>query len=140
MKLARKHAPVLAALFIVLITTGILILSLRPSDDTKFARIRFESLSHDFGKLKEGSKVDHVFRFVNEGHDSLRIHRVYGTCSCTASLIANRAVGAGEYGEIHVTLDVTKRLGFQEQTVTVLSNDLNNPMVQLTVYADVTEP
>lgn len=105
----------------------------------KYPTIRFEKHSFDFGKVVEGEKPEYQFRFTNEGRDSLRINRVYGTCACTASLITGRVVGPDGEGRIHVILDTSKRTGFQEQSVTVLSNDINNPMIQLTVYADVQE-
>lgn len=105
----------------------------------KYPTIKFEKHSHDFGKVVEGEKPEYQFRFTNEGRDSLRINRVYGTCACTASLITDRVVGPDGEGRIHIILDTSKRTGFQEQSVTVLSNDINNPMIQLTVYADVQE-
>jgi len=38
--------------------------------------IKFAEGSHDFGKVKEGEKVEHTFEFSNSGTEELRIEKV----------------------------------------------------------------
>jgi hypothetical protein len=42
------------------------------------AKIVFKEEMHDFGDIKEGIQVEHVFEFSNSGDDTLRITRVQG--------------------------------------------------------------
>ena len=41
------------------------------------ARMKFDHVRHDFGNIKQGEVVDHVFRFKNTGSDTLKVNRVY---------------------------------------------------------------
>jgi hypothetical protein len=41
--------------------------------------IRFAEDSYDFGKVREGEKVEHTFEFNNAGTEELRIERVSTT-------------------------------------------------------------
>jgi hypothetical protein len=43
------------------------------------ALLVFEENSYDFGEIKSGEVVSHVFKFQNCGSDTLRIKRVRGT-------------------------------------------------------------
>lgn len=40
------------------------------------AKIVFKEDNYDFGDIREGIKVEHIFKFTNEGEDTLRIKRV----------------------------------------------------------------
>lgn len=39
--------------------------------------IRFENESHDFGKVSEGDRLEHMFEFTNTGTDELLIEKIY---------------------------------------------------------------
>ena len=41
---------------------------------------------HDFGDIKQGEKVTHVFVLTNSGGDLLTISNVNASCGCTAAL------------------------------------------------------
>ncbi len=104
---------------------------------SKYASIRFEAEVHDLGTLRAGEERETTFRFENAGLDSLRIRRVVGSCACTASLFTPTAYGPGERGEIRVIYDSRGKHGPQVESVTVLSNDPEQPMVQLKIHAEV---
>jgi len=65
----------------------------------------FEEKRHDFGFLTQGKKVEHIFRFKNNGDVHLIIHDTKTSCGCTAAVLSEKAIAPGSVGEILVRFD-----------------------------------
>lgn len=98
--------------------------------------IEFEETHYSFGKVRNGDKVEHVYRFKNVGDKPLLISKVEAGCGCTAPSFTNAPVAPGETGEITIAFNSTNRGGFQEKSVTVFSN-AEEPAIRLLFDADV---
>ena len=92
------------------------------SESTKNPVIKFESMEHDFGTIKQGDKVEHIYKFTNEGEGELIISQVKPSCGCTAPEWTKTPVAPGESGEIKVVFDSNGKSGKQRKTVNVHSN------------------
>lgn len=92
---------------------------------------------HDFGKVNEGDKVNYTFKFVNKGSSNLVIKDVKTSCGCTAALLSQDNIAPGQEGTLKVELDTKNRSGKMSRTVTINSNDPNDPAKILTIYADI---
>lgn len=94
-----------------------------PQDTANAPRFRWDDMSVDFGRVSQGSKVDHVYHFKNIGQSDLLITDVHGSCGCTVARDwPKHPVKPGEEGSISVTFDTDKRSGHQEKLVTVVAN------------------
>ncbi|RZJ60681.1 MAG: DUF1573 domain-containing protein [Flavobacterium sp.] len=82
----------------------------------------FESLDHDFGTIKAGDKVEHIYKFKNEGTGDLVVSEVKPSCGCTVPDYTKTPVKPGETGEIKVTFDSSGKSGAQQKTVAVTLN------------------
>lgn len=51
---------------------------LTPEELQKAPKIKFDNTTYDFGTVKEGTKVEHDFKFTNEGENDLFIRKVKG--------------------------------------------------------------
>jgi hypothetical protein len=91
----------------------------------------------DFGKVMEGTKVEHEFTVSNKGTSDLLIQRVVAGCGCTAAAALNTAIAAAAESKITVSLDTVGMSGLQNKTVRVYSNDTDNPIMTLTLNGDV---
>ena len=107
-----------------------------PSDTTGTAVITFPSMEHNFGTVKEGEKVGHIFQFTNTGDADLVLTSVIATCGCTVSKYNKKPVSPGESGTIEVIFDTSGRNGVQTKTVVVQSN-AENKLVILRIIAEV---
>ncbi|RYZ44473.1 MAG: DUF1573 domain-containing protein, partial [Sphingobacteriales bacterium] len=56
----------------------------------------------DFGKVKEGEKVRHAFKFKNTGQNPLIISDAIASCGCTVPSFSKEPVLPGNDGEIMV--------------------------------------
>ncbi len=101
--------------------------------------INFSDTNFDFGKLQQGDKVNHEFTFVNDGKSDLMIRKVHASCGCTAAMISSQVIHPGESGTIKVTFNSAGKLGTQNKTVTVITNDPQHSREILWIRGEVTQ-
>ncbi|MCB1051274.1 MAG: DUF1573 domain-containing protein [Acidobacteria bacterium] len=107
------------------------------AQDASGAKIEFENVLHEFGKIEKGSKVETVFKFKNSGSATLEISDVSTSCGCTSAKPEKTSYAPGEAGEIPVSFNSSKFTGPIEKKITVVTNDAANPRFVLTIKADV---
>ncbi|MCS7188167.1 MAG: DUF1573 domain-containing protein [Bacteroidia bacterium] len=86
------------------------------------AKIRFDKMEHNFGKIREGEKVSYRFKVTNPGTVPLRITDVKPSCGCTAPAWTKEPIPPGGEGFVEVIFDSQGRSGEQIKTVTVFAN------------------
>ncbi|MGR3179166.1 MAG: DUF1573 domain-containing protein [Candidatus Anammoxibacter sp.] len=94
---------------------------------------------YNFGKVYRGIKVEHVFRFKNEGQGELKIEKARTSCGCTAAIISSKNIPHNEYGEVKVTFNTQSYTGKVTKKVTLYSNDPDTPKYKLTITGTVIE-
>jgi hypothetical protein len=98
--------------------------------------MEFEESEWDFGKITDGDKVRHVFKFTNTGDEPLTIKNAKGSCGCTVPEWPKEPIAPGEQGEINVEFNSKKKPGKQTKRVTITANT-EPPQTYLTIKADV---
>jgi hypothetical protein len=99
--------------------------------------ISWEKLSHEFGDITQGEKIEHTFKFTNTGTAALVITNVEVTCGCTVPKGWPRdPIMPGEKGEITVAFNSTGKIGRQNKVVTVTSNSIGKTN-QVMIVANV---
>lgn len=88
----------------------------------KTTSVKFDEMSHDWGKIKEGEKMTHVFKFKNTGNQDLIISDARGSCGCTVPEWPKEPIKPGKGGEIKVVFDSEGKGGPQSKTVTITAN------------------
>jgi hypothetical protein len=88
--------------------------------------IKFEQDTYDWGKVMDGEKVTHVFKFKNTGNEPLIISNAKGSCGCTVPEWPKDAIAPGKSGEIKVVFDSKGKggVGGKEDTkkITITAN------------------
>lgn len=100
-------------------------------------KIIFEKNQHDFGKIYEGKIVEYTFKFKNAGKGVLNIKDVKTTCGCTAAVVTGKKLKPGEEGSIKIEFDSSNRFGRTSRNIIVSSNDPDEAIKTLTIYADI---
>ena len=101
--------------------------------------ISFDNPNFDFGKIFKGEKVEHIYKFENQGKDVLKIEKVNTSCGCTAAILSNKIIQPGETGEIKATFNSGSYSGRVRKNITVFSNDSNSPQYRLTFAGEIIE-
>ena len=102
--------------------------------------IKFTEQSWDFGNIKQGKSLVHVFKFTNTGTDTLKIGRVISSCGCTAALVSKDSLKPGEIGELKVTFNTMGYEGDITKYIYIETNDPANPKKQVAVSVSIDVP
>ncbi|EMR02234.1 DUF1573 domain-containing protein [Cesiribacter andamanensis] len=100
------------------------------------AAITYEKTEYDFGTVKEGTVVEHVYKFKNSGDVPLVIQSAVASCGCTVPDYSKKPIPPGQSGEIKVRFDSATRPGIQNKTVTVTANT-EPAITRLTIKGNV---
>ena len=104
----------------------------------KQAEIKFDKLTHNFGKFSAKSPVvSTVFTFTNVGEQPLVINQAVASCGCTVPEYTKEPVKPGETGEIKVTYNGTGKFpGHFKKSITVRTNGVVE-MTRLYIEGDM---
>ena len=104
------------------------------------AEIKFDKLTHNFGKFPESSpKVTCVFTFTNVGDQPLVINQAVASCGCTVPEYTKAPIKPGESGQIKVTYTGAGKFpGHFKKSSTVRTNG-KVEMTRLYVEGDMEE-
>ena len=89
---------------------------------TAGAQIKFSEEKYDFGSIKQGDVVDHVFKFKNTGTQPLVISNVQASCGCTIPDWTKEPVAPGKMGMISAKFNSAGKQGMQTKVLTIESN------------------
>lgn len=90
----------------------------------------------DFGKLKKGDHVEHIYEVTNTGTNPLIISQVKPGCGCTVPDYTKDPILPGQKGKITLKFDSTNFDGLVNKQAEVYANVEKAPIV-LTFSADV---
>jgi len=82
----------------------------------------FERDIFDFGKIEQGAKVNHEFKFKNTGKTPLIISNATATCGCTVPEFPKEPILPGKEGVIKVIFNSAGKEGMQDKVITISSN------------------
>lgn len=94
----------------------------------------------DFADVKEGVILEHVFKLRNDSTQVLNITNVSTSCGCTVSEIAKKTLAPDEETEIKVKFNTKGYKGKAKQFVFVMTESLDNPIIQFMIKANVQKP
>lgn len=91
----------------------------------------------DAGKVKEGDIAAHDFTILNSLDQDLNIKDITTSCGCTVSNIAKKNLKPGESTIVTVKFDTKGYKGDSKQFIYVNTDNAQDPIIRLTVLADV---
>ena len=96
---------------------------------------KWESASHDFGKISQGVPVSVTFKFTNTGKAPLVISQAKGSCECTKAEFSTGPIPPGKTGWVKAIYDASKP-GTFNRNVTITANTDGGP-VHLQIKGEV---
>jgi hypothetical protein len=108
-----------------------------------FCQVFFSSLSFGGGltwsastlELKPesvASSLEGVYTFENKSDETVTIQSIQTGCDCTEAVTDKKNYKSGDKGILLVTFDIGEREGSQKKKITVLTNDPEHPVHELT--------
>ncbi len=111
--------------------------SLSPEELAKAPVLKVDDPEFRFGKIEQGQKVEHVYVLTNEGKSDLHIRKVKASCGCTAVQPQKKVIAPGEKVEIKTVFNSAGKVGNQNKTVTIITNDPKKSKMILWVKGEV---
>ena len=108
---------------------------LTPEEIRNAPVVSFDELNHDFGNIKSGEKVTHIFTIKNDGINNLIIRDINNYCTCTVVTPSTTIIKQNSSAKLKVVFDSSGRQGRQNKSISVITNDPSNPTVILRVSA-----
>jgi hypothetical protein len=99
-------------------------------------QLRVTDPVRDLGRVQRGERAEIVFTLENLGDATLKIKSAQPACGCTVASF-DKEIAAGASGTLRATLDTSTLEGPVAKSVTVISNDPQQPRTVLTIKADV---
>ncbi|MEE9214297.1 MAG: DUF1573 domain-containing protein [Thermodesulfobacteriota bacterium] len=101
--------------------------------------IFFEEPIYNFGKVYKNEDVEHVFVFQNHGTKELKIEKIKASCGCIVAETSTRNVPPGMTGIIVTILRSGLNTGHITESISVYSNDPDNPVYALKLSGEIIE-
>lgn len=110
------------------------------ADGERKAEIKFQQLTHNFGKFSESNPVvSCVFTYTNVGNAPLIINQAMASCGCTVPQYTKEPVQPGKTGQIKVTYNGAGKFpGHFKKSITVRTNG-KVEMTRLYIEGDMEE-
>lgn len=103
----------------------------------KAPRLMIEDRFQDLGTLGKGEKKTAKFLVKNGGVKPLNIRKIEPNCGCVQVKLDDYDLKGGETTWLHATFDATGRRGRQTKSVSVFSNDPNDPTQLVSIKVSV---
>jgi len=116
---------------------GVLCLSLAA---TSQASLAWEKTTVELNPAMGAPNAVGVFKYENKGDTTVHFKGAPKTsCGCTVAALQKNEVAPGEKGEITATFSIGDRTGTQMKTITVETDDPQNPTTVLTLKANIAQ-
>ena len=91
--------------------------------------VALSEANFDFGKIKKGDQVEHVYEITNTGENPLIISQVKPGCGCTAPNYTKDPILPGQKGKITLKFDSASFDGLVNKSAEVFANVEKAPIV-----------
>lgn len=105
---------------------------LTPEDLAKAPRLRVQFSTLDFGRLKPNTATVREIQFYNTGKQTLDIKSLQGNCTCVTASAEKTTIKPGESSSVKISLNPQDRKGSLQKSLTIYSNDPENPVQRIT--------
>ncbi|MCT2562366.1 DUF1573 domain-containing protein [Chryseobacterium herbae] len=107
-----------------------------PVSNQPLTSVALSENSFDFGKIKKGDKVEHIYEITNTGKNPLVISEVKPGCGCTAPDFTKEPILPGKKGKITLHFDSSSFDGNVQKYADVFANVDKTP-IKLTFTANI---
>ena len=101
-------------------------------------KITIDRKEYNFGKVEKGEKINKTIEVKNTGKTPLKISEVKTSCNCVAILKNPEAIAPGKQAEL-VLIYSPKGVNERVDKVSIISNDIINPQIDVTFKANLVE-
>jgi hypothetical protein len=98
----------------------------------KAPQLRVQATTLDFGRLRPNTASVREVQVFNTGKKELDIKSLQGNCTCVTASAEKTSIKPGESSSVKIFLDPQDRKGALQKSLTIYSNDPQNPVQRIT--------
>ncbi len=110
---------------------------LSAEESAKAPRLQILEKTFDLGRIKSGSAATKSVTISNVGKQPLVIRAVQSNCTCIVATANVTTLKTGASSTISIVFNPEERIGTQQKSIMVYSNDPNNPVQRIIFSAYV---
>jgi hypothetical protein len=95
-------------------------------------QLRVQATTLDFGRLRPNTASVREVQVFNTGKKELDIKSLQGNCTCVTASAEKTSIKPGESSSVKISLDPQDRKGALQKSLTIYSNDPQNPVQRIT--------
>ena len=103
------------------------------------AQVRWETCQFEVTATAEQTNTVARFPFKNVGTNTVRILDLRSSCGCTTATLEKKTYQSGEKGELTANFVFGQRVGLQEKTILVQTDDPKTPTTILKLRVHIPE-
>ena len=107
--------------------------------DAAVAELTWDRTRAEFAAAAGDPEVIALYRYKNTGTQPVSITSVRTSCQCTTAEPSISVIGPGQEGVLRTVFDVADRLGQQEKTITVSTDDPAGKPTELVLRVNIAE-
>ncbi|WP_416437583.1 DUF1573 domain-containing protein [Phnomibacter sp. MR] len=96
------------------------------NDSANYTTVQWSDSIQNLGTVREGEKLEVVFKMKNTGTKPLVVQSVAASCGCTVPSKPEEPVMPGAEAAIKAVFDSQGRSGTNHKTITVVTNTIGN--------------
>ena len=97
--------------------------NMTPEQKARAPRLQMNEETFDFKEITEGAKIEHEFTLTNTGKSDLMIRKIIPSCGCTTVNPEKNVIRPGETTSMKVMFNSAGKVGTQNKSITVITND-----------------
>jgi hypothetical protein len=101
--------------------------------------LRISGSPFDLGKIGQHKDSRYVISLRNDGRSKLTVNAIQPNCRCITTTLASTEIRPGEESTLEIVFNPEDRLGTQQKSIMIYSNDPQNPAQRVTFNAYVEE-
>lgn len=90
----------------------------------------------DKGKVKKGVDIEHEFKFVNTGTDTLKLDYLNADCKCSEAYFSDSTILPNDTAYVFIKIDTHDKAGLTKLGAT-LSTNTRDKLYRVTIQADI---
>ena len=95
------------------------------------SKVEFKDYNYDFIETQQVNIVNYNFEFINKGKSDFIIRKISSSCDCITATTDKIIYSSNENGKIHISFNSMNRDNEQQLTITLVTNDPENPLINL---------
>ncbi len=110
------------------------------SSDSVLAELKFDKEKIEDVIFQNTGPYIFIFKFKNESTVKTKIKKIETTCSCTVATLDKKAYAYNDSGEIKGRFNIAGKVGRQEQSIIVHTDDISQSQIKLLLKIKILNP